>query len=223
MTVHFEYVPTQTIAPREASRRKKFPPKRDLKTFPKLGGWMKVDAIATLDFSTMSDEGFAAVAERLKGRSRYVKRDDYASVGSWLAGHALRILNEDAARPPRELTLAEIENWAPRDEQLAWSLYEKVVDLMPSDWIYSHDIDKEMLAASRFALDVWASDFMSKLSSAGRKGGQLSHRGATFTIEDLESVAGMSKSIQARILGCSVATISRLRRQRAYKTQGARS
>jgi transposase len=223
MTVRFIEQPEAVvnITSIEASRRKKFPEARDY-SFPELGGWVAIPAIAAFDPAwkkSTTPEGYAAIEAKLRGKKKYVKKSDYGTVGSWLARHALRILNEDAARPERPLTLAEIENYSPRAEQLAWTLYERVIDEIPDDYAYNNEIDKQCYNAAVFALDVWTPEFMSKLSAAGRKGGSISRRGKAITVDMLLEVEGYSKSIQAERLGCSVSTVARRRRELGMSTK----
>ncbi|MDR5699954.1 hypothetical protein [Agromyces aerolatus] len=58
----------------------------------------------------------------------------------------------------------------------------------------------------------------------GRIGGLKSRRGATFTLEHLDAVKGMSIREQAEALGCSTATVSNLRKkakQQAMEAEAA--
>jgi hypothetical protein len=63
--------------------------------------------------------------------------------------------------------------------------------------------------AARIVEQQWTPAFIDTCSLAGR----VSRRGPTFTLEAYADVAHMPQSLAARALGCSVATIKRLRAQ----------
>jgi hypothetical protein len=69
--------------------------------------------------------------------------------------------------------------------------------------------------AAEFAMEAFNPAKKAALAEAGRKGGKAGKPTARFTPEMLLGLEGLSKAEQAKELGCSVPTISRLRRQLA--------
>jgi hypothetical protein len=211
MTVSFTQ--EQASAPfrtfdREAFRNAKFPVKKDY-PFPTPSPAMVWD----------------------NNTKKYIQSDELKfKVKQWLVSQALIILNMDSAQPDRPLTMAELAEMTPRVEQIAIQL-DALIMAQGQQYLVSRYDAREgsqrsrrddlvwedtfdwCLNAAVYAMDIWKPDFLSKLSIAGRKGGLISKRPPVCTVADLEPLAGMSKSAQAEALGCSTATIGRLRRE----------
>lgn len=157
------------------------------------------------------------------------------AVYAHLCSVGLRTLNLDAATPPRKLTLAELRDWAPREERLAQHLWDHALrhgsEFITSPQepgshvggesrsrITADELEQACDAAATFAVSHWQSDFLTKLSEAGRKGGRISKRGPQYTPDMLDGLDHLSIRQQAIKLGCTDATISRLRKKRAKQT-----
>jgi hypothetical protein len=148
---------------------------------------------------------------------------------------ALRMLND---APQQRLTIAELrestsnEMAAMRRErrtvQLAERLYAHALE-HGSQWISSdyetgtsgarralsisyQDLEYKCDSAATWAIEHWRSDFTARLSAAGRKGGSKSKRPPKYTAADLTGLEHLSKTQQAQKLGCSTATVARLRK-----------
>jgi hypothetical protein len=68
---------------------------------------------------------------------------------------------------------------------------------------------------AELALEVWQPTKLDKLREAGRKGGRISKRPKDFTTNDLAGINNLTKSEIAKLLGCSTATVGRLRAELA--------
>jgi hypothetical protein len=148
---------------------------------------------------------------------------------------ALRMLNE---APQQRLTIAELRDSTSnemaalrrerRTVQLADRLYTHALE-NGSQWIASDyeigtsgarraltisitDLTNKCDSAATWAIEHWRSDFTARLSAAGRKGGSKSKRPPKHTVADLQGLEHLSKAQQAQKLGCSTATIARLRK-----------
>lgn len=193
-----------------------------------------------LDVETLSAALTAARAPRGKRRRilspKRPRRDAYQSdrgrstSGAWhrclrhLCRVGLRALNDVALAgalvPPDETTLAEALDiyldrhvahlfWFPAPGDAARTRFEK--------WS-SIDLDaRERLVdyAARAILDTWGPDWIADRRERGRRGGQTSRRGATWTFDDLDRLAcldGLTIAQQAEELDVSRSTIDRMRR-----------
>jgi len=147
------------------------------------------------------------------------------AVYTHLCSVGMRMLNLDAATPPRKLTLAELRDWAPREERLAGQLWDHALRygsefvVSPQQGghhvggesrsrITSDELERACEDAASFAVSHWQADFLTKLSASGRKGGRISKRGRVATLDGIEH---LTIAQQAMKLGLTQRTVSRMR------------
>jgi hypothetical protein len=130
-----------------------------------------------------------------KHRERYW--DHSTRVIRWMGRNALRRL--------REMELAgEV---FPEIEELAeWISEHSTQALSHFDYAKLWEMNVE---AAQFALESYDPEYYVRAA----RGGSRSKRGATYTEAQLMAVDGLSLREQAEALGCSVATISRIRKR----------
>jgi len=73
-------------------------------------------------------------------------------------------------------------------------------------------------AGAERVFDIWDRDYIAKRTVKGRAGGMKSKRPKEFDEKELLSMKGLDQATQARILGCSIPTIARMRK--ALREQG---
>lgn len=146
--------------------------------------------------------------------------DHSTHVLRWMDRNALRRLAVywDACRPLPSVD--ELEAWIEANSRKA------------DDYFKSPKLSKMYASAAAFALDVWDPEVLQARRRRARNGGlktaalrrenpSLPTRGPEFTVDMLEALEpGLSIANQAEALGCSTATVSRLRaEQKAIKAR----
>lgn len=82
-------------------------------------------------------------------------------------------------------------------------------------WVTDIQLSEMSQRAAAYALSAYRPDYL----EAAAKGGRNSKRGPSFTVDQLAAVDGLSIVQQADTLGCSPATISRLRQEMKQRAE----
>lgn len=97
----------------------------------------------------------------------------------------------------------------PSVTELAEWMYALAVHRDARRWVASVDLERMAKDAAAVALERYDPQYRARAAKGGRHGS----RRPTFTYDQLEAVEGLSIPQQAEALGCSTATISRLRKR----------
>ncbi|GAB3408878.1 hypothetical protein GCM10027515_26720 [Schumannella luteola] len=139
-------------------------------------------------------------------------------LGRWLMGQALRHLNAAHAAGSsldlEALTALLIEDAGQAADHIHQS-QQGVRRAAGTTWTQVEG--RTAPRAAERALQVWRADFFENRAAMGRKSGQVRRgkRQAKFLGFQLGDLEGLSIREQAARLGCSTATVSRLRKERA--------
>lgn len=123
--------------------------------------------------------------------------DHRTHVIRWLDRNALRRIHEARKLTGRFPTVDELQDWL--EVHCAEARH------------YFDDCDRMAEDAAVFALSVFDQAEYDRRVARAVNGGKKSRRGKSFTTDQLREVEGLSITQQAAKLGCSVATIKRIR------------
>lgn len=124
--------------------------------------------------------------------------DHSTRVLRWMDRNALRRITEVRKISGRYPTVDELQAW----------LVDHCVRALD---YFAHKFEKMTEEAAVFALSAYDDAEYDAIVRRAKNGGRKSRRGKTYTIDQLRQVDGLSIAKQATALGCSTATIKRLR------------